>query len=56
MKRADFKAVPGKSGWIHTTLAPVNEKHSSVFSVADMMMLTALVLGVITVARLLIAH
>lgn len=56
MKRADFKVLPGKGGWIRTTLAPINEKHSSSFGVADVVMLSALVLGVIAVARLFIAH
>jgi len=56
MKRADFKVLPGKGGWIHTTLAPVNDKHSSSFGLTDIVMLSALVLGVIAVARLLIAH
>ena len=56
MKRADFKVLPGKGGWIHTTLSPVNEKHSSSFGFGDVVMLSALVLGVIMVARLFIAH
>ena len=56
MKRAEFKVLPGKGGWIHTTLAPINDKHSSSFGVADIVMLGALVVGIIAVARLFIAH
>jgi hypothetical protein len=56
MKRAGFKVLPGKGGWIHTSLAPINDRHSSAFSLADGIMLSALVLGVIAVARLFIAH
>ena len=56
MKRAGFKVSPGKGGWIHTSVAPVNDKHSGSFSLADMVMLSALVLGVIAVARMFIAH
>jgi hypothetical protein len=56
MKRAGFKVLPGKGGWIHTTLAPINDKHSNAFGVADVLMLGALVAGIIAVARLFIAH
>jgi hypothetical protein len=56
MKRAGFKVSPGKGGWIHTSLAPVNDRHSGSFSLGDMVMLSALVLGIIAVARLFIAH
>ena len=56
MKRAGFKVSSGKGGWIHTSLAPVNDKHSGSFTLADMVMLSALITGVIAVARLFIAH
>jgi len=56
MKRAGFKVLPGRGGWIHTTLAPVNDKHSSSFGFTDIVMLSALIVGVIAVARLFIAH
>jgi hypothetical protein len=56
MKRADFKVLPDKGGWIHTTLSPINDKHSGSFGIGDVIMLSALVFGVIMVARLFIAH
>ena len=56
MKRAEFKVLPGKGGWIRTTIAPVNDKHSGSFGFLDVVMFTALVLTVISVARLFIAH
>jgi hypothetical protein len=56
MKRAGFKVLPGKGGWIRTTIAPVNDRHSSSFGPGDILMLGALVLGIIAVARLFIAH
>ena len=56
MKRAGFKAHPDRAGWIRTTLCPVNDKHRDTFRIVDIVMFTALVLGVFSVARLLIAH
>jgi len=56
MKRAAFKVLPAKGGWIRTTIAPVNDKHSGTFGLADVVMFSALVLAVVTVARILIAH
>jgi hypothetical protein len=56
MKRATFKVLPAKGGWIRTSIAPVNDRHSGVFGMIDIVMLSALVVTVITVARLLIAH
>jgi hypothetical protein len=56
MKRAEFKVLPGKGGWIRTTIAPVNDKHSGSFGLFDVVMFSALVLTVVAVARLFIAH
>jgi hypothetical protein len=56
MKRAVFKVLPGKGGWIRTTIAPINNKHDCTFGIADVVMFTALILGLIAVARLFIAH
>lgn len=56
MKRAGFKALPDKGGWIRTSIAPVNDRHSSSFGPVDVLMLGALVLGIIAVARLFLAH
>jgi hypothetical protein len=56
MKRAEFKVLPGKGGWIRTTIAPVNDKQEYTFGLTDVVMFCALVLGLITVARVFIAH
>ncbi len=56
MKRAEFKVLPGKGGWIRTTIAPINDRHSGTFGITDVVMLSALVFTVVMVARLLIAH
>jgi len=56
MKRADFKVMPGKGGWIRTTIAPVNDRHAGSFGLVDVVMFSGLVLAVIVVARVLIAH
>ena len=56
MKRASFKVLPGKGGWIRTTISPINDRHSAAFGLGDVVMLGALVFGVVMVARLLIAH
>jgi hypothetical protein len=56
MKRAEFKVLPGKGGWIRTTIAPVNDKNAGAFGLTDVVMFSALVLAVITIARVFIAH
>jgi hypothetical protein len=56
MKRAEFKVLPSKGGWIRTTIAPINDKHADTFGLTDVLMFSALVLAVIAVARVLIAH
>jgi hypothetical protein len=56
MKHVEFKALPSKGGWIRTTLAPINEKRSSSFGISDVVMFGALVIAVITLARIFIAH
>jgi hypothetical protein len=56
MKRVDFKVIPDRGGWIRTTISPINDKNASSFGLADVVMLCALVLGVITIARVFIAH
>lgn len=56
MNRAHFKVLPAKGGWIRTTIAPINERHVVAFGLRDVMFFSALLLGVITVARILIAH
>ena len=56
MKRADFKVLPGKGGWIRTTIAPVNDRHPGTLGLFDVIMFSALILTVIAVARVFIAH
>ena len=56
MKRAEFKVLPGKGGWIRTTIAPVNDKHAGSFGLVDIIMFSGLILAVAIIARALIAH
>jgi hypothetical protein len=56
MKRAEFKVMPGKGGWIRTTIAPINDKHSGSFGMVDMVMFSSLILAVIAIARVFIAN
>lgn len=56
MKRAEFKVFPGKGGWLRTSIAPINAKHAGTFGLTDTLMLCALVLAVMALARVLIAH
>jgi hypothetical protein len=56
MKRARFKVLPAKGGWIRTTIAPVNERHGAPFGLTEIVMLSALVFGIIAIARVFIAH
>ena len=56
MKRAGFKVLPGKGGWLRTTIVPINDKAAGSFGLADTIMFSALVLVVMAVARLLLAH
>jgi hypothetical protein len=56
MKRAGFKLSPEKGGWLRTTLYPISHKDDFHFGAIDILMLAALVLGTVAVARLLIAH
>ena len=56
MKRAEFKVLPGKGGWLRTSIVPINAKHAGTFGLTDVLMLCALVLAVMALARILIAH
>jgi hypothetical protein len=55
MRRAVFRAEPGK-GFIRTTLAPVNDRQLSRFGFADVLMLLALILAALAIARVLLAR
>jgi hypothetical protein len=56
MKRATFKLVPAKGGWIRTTLSPINDKHEARFGFMDLTMFLALTIGTVALARVLLAH
>jgi hypothetical protein len=56
MKRAGFKVLPGKGGWLRTSIAPINAKQTGTFGLSDILMLCALVLAVMSLARMLLAH
>ncbi len=55
-KRGSIKLHPGRGGWIHTSIAPIQDKHEARFGVMDVAMFVGLVLGVVAIARFLIAH
>jgi len=54
MKRASFQLHTDR-GWLRTTLAPVNDRRETRFGIVDILMLLALVLGTMGIARILIA-
>jgi hypothetical protein len=56
MKRALFRVDAGKGGFIRTTLSPVNEKSGPRLHVLDVVMVLALILGAVAVARVLVAR
>lgn len=56
MKRALFKLDAGKGGFIRTTLAPISERGVPRLGAMDVLMVLALVVGAVAVARVLVAH
>ena len=56
VKRAVFKAHPGKNSFIRATLAPVNDRSENRLSWSDILTLVALVIGGLALARVLLAH
>lgn len=56
MKRAILRLDTGKGGWIHTSIAPVNDKHEARFGMVDVLMLASLVFGTVAFARVLLAN
>ncbi len=56
MKRAEFKVLPGKGGWLRTSIVPPNDKQACAFGLRDAIMLSALVATVMAVARIFLAH
>ncbi len=55
MKKAVFRAEPGR-GFIRSTLAPVNDRKTSRFGLVDVLMLLALILTGLAIARILVAR
>jgi hypothetical protein len=53
MKRANFRAVAGRGGFIRTTLAPVHDRRDSRFDAMDMTMFMLLIFGAVFVVRFL---
>jgi len=56
MKRAEFKVLPGKGGWLRTSIVPINDKQAGTFGLGDTIMFCSLVLAIMTLARVLLAH
>jgi hypothetical protein len=57
VKKAAFSLHPGKGGFIRTTLAPINErKDSHPVGFFEAMILVALVVGAVALARFFVAH
>jgi len=56
MKRAEFKVLPVKGGWLRTSIVPLNNKQAGTFGLGDALMFFSLVVAVLTLARILIAH
>jgi len=56
VKKAAFRVTQGKSGFIRTILTPCNEKRDARFGWGDVVTLTALVVGIIALARIVLAH
>ena len=56
MKKAAFKVVPSGSGFIRTTLAPINSKRESKFGLWETVEVVTLVTGIALIMRFLLAH
>lgn len=56
MKRAGFKVLPGKGGWLRTTIVPINDKNAGTFGLTDAIMFCGLVLAIMAIARVLLAR
>ncbi len=51
-----FKTDTSRSGFIRSTLAPIDSKKEARFGLLDIVLLVGLVLGVLALMRLLLAH
>jgi hypothetical protein len=56
VKKAVFKATPGKPGFIRAMIAPCNEKQEPRFGWGDIITLMALIIGILALARIVLAH
>jgi len=56
VKKAAFRVTQGKSGFIRTILTPCNEKRDAALWVGDVVTLMALVIGILALARIILAH
>jgi hypothetical protein len=56
VKKAAFKVMRTGSGFIRTTLAPINSKRESKFGLWETFEVVALVAGITLVMRYLLAH
>ena len=55
MKKA-VKTGPARNGFIQRTLAPVNDKAEGRFGWGDIVTLIALIVGLLALARVVLAH
>lgn len=56
MKKGAIRAELCGSGFIRTTLAPVNDKQNCIFSIWDAFEILGLVFGIVLVMRFLLAQ
>jgi len=56
VKKAVFRLTTGAKGFIHTTLAPVQDRVEPKFGWSELVTLMALVVGGLALARVVLAH
>ena len=56
VKKVFYRAEQGKTGFIRSTLTPIDHKHQVRFGWWDMVTLAALIVGGLALARVLMAH
>ena len=56
MKKAAFRLTAGTKGFIHTTLAPIQDRIEPKFGWSELITLTALIVGGLALARVMLAH
>jgi hypothetical protein len=55
-KRASIKLHPGRGGWIHTTIAPIQDRTCSRFGLVDLAMFLGTLVAMLALARFFLAH